>query len=205
MEKISEWLLKIGAVTLRPQQPFTWASGIQSPIYCDNRLLLSHPKALSDVIKSFEKLIRSKKIKFDVIAGIATGGIPHAAILSDHLKKPMIYVRSAPKGHGKGNQVEGIFKKGSRVLVIEDLVSTGMSSLNAIEAIRQSGGKVSDCLAVFTYGFPTAQKEFSKSKCKLQTLTTLDNLLPVAQKMKKITEDQVSLILRFSKNPNQWL
>ncbi len=204
MQKISQWLLKIGAVSLRPNQPFTWASGIQSPIYCDNRLLLSHPKALSDVIKGFEALIKSKKIKFDVIAGIATGGIPHAAILASRLKKPMIYVRSAPKGHGKGNQVEGTFKKGSRILVIEDLVSTGMSSLNAIEAIRQSGGKVSDCLAVFTYGFPKSCDAFKNSKCQIHTLTALDNLLPVARKLKKITEDQVSLILRFSKNPLQW-
>ena len=199
--KISKWLLKVGAVALRPNDPFTWASGIKSPIYCDNRILLSHPKALRDVIKSFEKTIAAKKIKFDVIAGIATGGIPHAAILADHLKKPMIYVRSAPKGHGKGNQVEGFFKKGSRVLVIEDLVSTGMSSLNAIEAIRNSGGKVSDCLAVFTYGFPEAQKDFSTAKVHLQTLTTLEALLPVAKKLKKITENQVALILRFSKNP----
>ncbi len=203
-KKIPLWLLKIGAVALSPDRPFTWASGIRSPIYCDNRLLLSHPKALGDVIRGFEKLIRAKKIKFDVIAGIATGGIPHAAILADHLKKPMIYVRSAPKGHGKGNQVEGFFKKGSRILVIEDLVSTGMSSLNAIKAVRASGGKVSDCLAVFTYGFPSAQKAFSKAKCRLQTLTNLDELLPVARRLKKITEDQASLILRFSKNPDDW-
>lgn len=198
-KKIAQWLLKVGAVTLRPAQPFTWASGIKSPIYCDNRLLLSHPQARDDVIKAFESLIRKNKIKFDVIAGIATGGIPHAAILADHLKKPMIYVRSAPKGHGKGNQVEGSFKKGARVLVIEDLVSTGGSSLSAITAIRASGGKVSDCLAVFTYGFPNAQKSFRDAKCHLQTLTNLEALLAVAVDTKKITENQVDLILQFSK------
>ncbi len=196
-KKIAKWLLKIGAVTLRPSRPFIWASGIKSPIYCDNRLLLSNPKARHDVIQAFEKLIRKNKIRFDVIAGIATGGIPHAAILADHLKKPMLYVRGQAKTHGKGNQVEGVFKKGDSVLVIEDLVSTGMSSLEAVQALRKAGAKVTYCLAIFSYGFPRAQKAFKAARCRLMTLTGLDLLLTVSREMRQITSHEEKLVRIF--------
>ena len=202
--EIASWLLKAGAVSLSPHKPFTWASGIQSPIYCDSRFLLSHPQARNDVIKAFENLIRKKKIKFDAIAGIATAGIPHAAILADHLKKPMLYVRSAPKGHGKGNQVEGSLKKGARVLVIEDLVSTGMSSLNAIKALKKSGARVSYCLAIFSYGFSDAQIGFQVARCKLLTLTSLENLLEVALRQKRITSKEEKNIRLFSLDPKNY-
>lgn len=202
--KISALLLKAGAVSLSPHRPFTWASGIHSPIYCDNRLLLSDPKARDEVIRGFINLIRRKKIRFDAIAGIATAGIPHASILADKLKKPLLYVRSGAKDHGKGKQIEGRFKKGSRVLVIEDLVSTGGSSLAAIEALRKAGAKVDTCLAIFFYGFPESREAFEKTRCQLEALTDLPVLVEVALKSKKITAAEKLLIDRFSRSPRNW-
>lgn len=202
---IASVLLKREAVALRPSKPFVWASGIRSPIYCDNRILLSYPKARDGIIRGFIALIRKHKIRFDAIAGIATAGIPHAAILADRLNKPLLYVRSAPKAHGKGNQIEGRFEKGSRVLVIEDLVSTGKSSLEAIGALRKAGARVSDCLAIFSYGFPSSQKAFRKAGCRLTTLTGLKELLEVAVVLKKIAPSDLALVRRFSENPGGWI
>lgn len=199
-QKIAKRLLEISAVCLSPQKPFTWASGIQSPIYCDNRLILSYPKIRDEVVREFLKMIRESRIRFDVIAGIATGGIPMATLLADRLKKPMIYVRSQPKSHGKGNQVEGAFKKGARVLVIEDLVSTGMSSLNAIHALRDAGAQVTVCLAVFTYGFSKAAHAFEEADCRLLTLTRLSELLPIARKLRKISLLEQTSIQKFALN-----
>ena len=184
-------------MALRPAKPFVWASGIRSPIYCDNRLLLSYPKARDLIIRGFIALIRKSKIRFDAIAGIATAGIPHAAILAERLKKPLLYVRSAPKSHGKGNQIEGRFNKGDRVLVIEDLISTGKSSLEAIAALEKAGAKVTDCLAIFSYGFPVAQRAFQKASCRLSTLTTLGDLLRTAVALKKISPDELGIVLAF--------
>lgn len=196
---IAALLLRCGAVALRPAKPFVWASGIRSPIYCDNRLLLSYPKARDLIIRGFVALIRKKKLRFDAIAGIATAGIPHAAILADRLKKPLLYVRSAPKAHGKGNRIEGRLKKGSRILVIEDLVSTGKSSLEAVQALKKAGARVSDCLAIFSYGFPVSQKAFQKAKCRLRTLTGLGELLSVAVRMKKIRPAELKTVTSFLK------
>ncbi len=195
--KIATWLLKVGAVTLRPSNPFTWSSGIKSPIYCDNRLLISNPHALQDVIQGFLSVIRKRKIKCDAIAGVATAGIPYAAILADRLKKPMLYVRNSAKDHGKKNQVEGSIEKGARVLVIEDLVSTGRSSLNAISVLREAGTKVDYCLAVFTYGFPETKKAFLSARCKLFTLTCLDPLLEIALRQKIIKPEEEKIIRSF--------
>jgi len=196
-ERIAELLLKAGAVLIRPAKPFTWASGIQSPIYCDNRLLLSSPRARTEVIDAFLKLLRKKRLKFDVIAGIATAGIPYAAILADRLKKPLIYVRPKPKDHGKKGQIEGRLEKGSRVLMIEDLVSTGGSSLNAVKAIRQAGSKVSDCLAVFSYNLQKSQTAFRQGKCRIHTLSGLVTLLKVAVREKVIGSKEKDLVERF--------
>lgn len=204
-KKIARWLLEVGAVTLRPSRPFTWASGIKSPIYCDNRLLLSYPKARSDVIEAFEKIIGEKRIKCDAIAGVATAGIPYAAILADHLKKPMLYVRSAAKDHGKGNQIEGCVKKGARVLVIEDLVSTGKSSVAAIQALKDAGARVTHCLAVFSYQFKKAEDAFEEARCRLQTLTDLETLLALAVSRKIISKNDRLLIEKFSQDPEGWL
>jgi len=197
-------MLSEKVVVLRPSQPFTWASGIRSPIYCDNRLLLSNPKGLEIVIEGFEKIIEEGKKSFDVLAGIATAGIPYASILADHLKKPLIYVRAKPKDHGKGNQIEGRLQKGQKVLVIEDLVSTGQSSLAAIQAVREAGGQVDHCLAIFTYGFPKAFADFQQAHCQLLPLTHLEVLIQEALSLGKISEEEVKLIQKFSQDPNGW-
>lgn len=204
-DDIARLLLKAGSVTLSPQRPFTWASGIKSPIYCDNRILLSFPKIRNEVIREFDLLIKKGKIKCDAIAGIATAGIPHAAILADRLKKPLLYVRPQAKAHGKKNQIEGRLEKGSRVLVIEDLVSTAQSCLAAITALRKSGALVRHCLAIFSYGLPVAQKAFEKAQCQLYTLTNLETLLTVAMRDSWITQDEKVLIQQFSQDPKGWL
>lgn len=203
--KIARLLLKLGAVTLRPSRPYLWTSGIRSPIYCDNRLLLSYPKARDEIIAAFLSLIRKEKISVDVVAGIATAGIPYAAILADRLKRPMLYVRPSPKTHGKASQVEGQVAKGTRVLVIEDLVSTGQSSLAAIQALRVAGAEVVNCLAIFSYGFPFALNSFQRMRCRLRTLTGLSDLLESAVSLKTITLEERELIERFAKNPKGWL
>lgn len=203
-EKIAHLLLKLGAVTLRPSRPFLWTSGIRSPIYCDNRLLLSYPQGRNEIITAFLNLIRSEKISFDAVAGIATAGIPYAAILADRLKKPMLYVRASPKAHGKANQVEGHFEKGARVLVIEDLVSTGQSSLAAVQALKDAGAEVVDCLAIFSYGFSFAINAFHRMRCRLRTLTGLNELLELAIALKTITAEEKGIVLRFAKNPKGW-
>lgn len=203
-EKVSKTLLKLDAVVLRPGKPFTWASGIKSPIYCDNRIVLSHPKARDKVIDAFVKLIKEKKIKFDAVAGIATAGIPHAALIADRLEKPLLYVRASPKTHGKGNRIEGSIARGERVLVVEDLVSTGQSSLEAVRALRQAGLKADDCVAIFTYGFPFAKNAFQRERCSLHTLTDLKSLLDTAEDDEKISKEDRVMIDRFAKNPQQW-
>lgn len=204
-EDIAKLLLKAGSVTLSPQRPFTWASGIKSPIYCDNRLSLSFPKIRDEVIKEFEGLIKKGKVRYDAIAGIATAGVPHAAILADRLKKPLLYVRPQAKGHGKKNQIEGRLEKGSRVLVIEDLVSTAQSCLAAVMALRKAGAVVRHCLAIFSYGLPVAQKAFEKARCQLYTLTNLETLLTVAMNDGWISLDEKGMIQRFSQDPKGWL
>lgn len=204
-EEIARLMLKVGAVTLRPSKPFVWASGIRAPIYCDNRLLLSTPRARQMVMKEFEQVIRKGRIRYEAIAGIATAGIPYAAILADHLKKPLLYVRPRPKGHGKGNQVEGRVERGGRTLVIEDLVSTGQSSLAAVRALRNSGCVVRYCLAIFSYGLPVAQRAFEKARCQLYTLTNLETLLTVALKDGWISREEQGMIRKFSQDPEGWL
>lgn len=203
--KIAKTLLKIGAVTLRPSKPFIWTSGIRSPVYCDNRLILSHPKARERVIEAFLKLIEGEGLKFDALAGIATAGIPHAAILADRLEKPLLYVRASPKTHGKGNRIEGDFRKGERVLVVEDLVSTGQSSLEAIRALRQAGLKADECVAVFTYGFPFSKNAFRRDRCHLHTLTDLKDLLDAAVEGDKLSPQDRALIEKFTRNPQHWI
>ncbi|HSA59653.1 MAG TPA: orotate phosphoribosyltransferase [bacterium] len=200
--KIAKVLLKLGAVALRPSKPYVWASGIRSPIYCDNRLLLSHPKERDRVMEGFLKLV--KNFKFDAVAGIATAGIPHAAILADRLGVPMLYVRASPKTHGKGNRIEGQVRKGDRVLVVEDLVSTGQSSLEAVRALRQAGLKADDCVAIFTYGFPFAKNAFQRERCRLHTLTNLQALLDEAEETGRIAPQDRGLIEKFAKNPQNW-
>jgi orotate phosphoribosyltransferase len=174
---INQYLLKIGAVKLSPNDPFTWASGKKSPIYCDNRLTLSYPEVRRLICQSFVDKIKENFKDVEVIAGVATGGIAHGALVAEALGLPMIYVRDKPKGHGRMNLIEGHLEAGKRVVVIEDLISTGGSSLKAVDGIRESGGNVLGLLAIFTYGFEAAIKAFEAANCPFDTLTNFKSLL----------------------------
>lgn len=182
-QKVAHVLLKIGAVGFVPNNPITFKSGIVSPVYVDNRKLPFHPKEWKVILESFAKLIKKEKIKVDVIAGVEAAGIPHSAALGFFTKTPSVFVRKEAKDHGTKKMVEGGNVLNRRVLLIEDLVSTGGSSLAAVENIRKSGGKVSDCLVVVSYGFPVSSEAFKKAKVKLHTLTTFPVILAEAQKL----------------------
>jgi orotate phosphoribosyltransferase len=201
---IAQKLLEIKAVKLSPSDPFTWASGIKSPIYCDNRITLSFPKVRDLIIKGFVK--ESVNFgDFDIVGGIATAGIPHGALLADRLNKPFIYVRDKPKGHGRQNQIEGNIKAGDRVLLIEDLISTGGSSLKSVEAIREVGANVVGVLAIFSYNFDEAGNAFSDANCKLITLSDYDILIMEAIKEKYISIEHQNTLVEWRKNPKTWV
>jgi len=196
-ERIAQHLLEIGAVELRPNDPFTWTSGIKSPIYCDNRLTISYPEVRRDLTKGFVELIKTHFPDAEVIAGTATAGIPHAAWAADQLGLPMIYVRSKPKEHGKGNQIEGRLAEGEKVVVIEDLISTGSSSLNAVKAIAEEGGKVLGVCAIFTYQLPKAEQAFADAGVKCYTLCDYSTLIEVARKKNRITPEDVETLKKW--------
>jgi len=204
-QEIAKILLEVGAVTLRPDQPFTWASGIKSPIYCDNRLLMAYPEARREVREAFCHLLKGKSPNCELIAGVATGAIPHAAWVADRLNKPMVYIRGSTKDHGKQNLVEGKVEGGGLAVVIEDLVSTGGSSCAAIEALRNAGCKVEHCLAIFSYGFPEALKRFEEIHCNLTPLTDFPTLLQLAKERRVISTTQQDLLKKFSADPWHWL
>ncbi|MBI4124932.1 MAG: orotate phosphoribosyltransferase [Deltaproteobacteria bacterium] len=204
-QKIAEILLEAGAVSLRPDQPFTWASGIKSPIYCDNRLLMSDVNARREVREAFCHFIREKGVACDLIAGVATGAIPHAAWVAERLGKPFVYIRAAAKEHGKQNQVEGKVEPGCQAVMIEDLVSTGGSSVTAVEALREAGAKVDHCLAIFSYGFAEAQQKFDAAHCELTTLTDFPTLIQIAKEKRLIQAGQIDLLKKFSADPRSWL
>jgi len=192
-EEVARQLLQIKAIKLSPQKPFLWASGIESPIYCDNRLVLSHP--------SVRKFIKSALVEeakgfgpFDVVAGVATAGIAHGVLLADALDKPFVYVRSKAKAHGRQNQIEGELSADARVLVVEDLVSTGGSSLQAVEALRQAGATVLGVLAIFSYGLPEAHRAFEAAKCPLKTLTDYPTLIAIAHTTRHIDPEDLTLL-----------
>lgn len=183
-------LLTIDAIQINAKEYFTWTSGIHSPIYCDNRLTMSYPKIREKITKLFIKKIKQLPEKPDMIAGCATAGIPHAAWLADRINLPLIYVRSSKKEHGKGNQIEGVCEKGKTAIVVEDLISTGGSALNAAEALRNEGVIVKDVLAIFTYGLPISMKNFKKKNLFLHTLTTFNDLIPILIEKNQITEEE---------------
>ena len=204
-DKISEILLNLNAVMLRTKPPFRWTSGILSPIYTDNRILMSYPKQRDFIVNSFIKLIRKNKIKFDGFAGTATAGIPWAAWLSQKLKKPMIYVRSEAKEHGKENLVEGKIEEGKIYIVVEDLVSTGSSSINTINALRDKNGVVEHCIAIFTYELEKAKINFENANVKLLTLTDFTSFVKTALKKKYISKEQLNHIMDWKKHPEGWV
>jgi orotate phosphoribosyltransferase len=203
--KIAEYLLQIQAVVIRPDQPFTWASGWKSPIYCDNRLTLSYPEIRKEITLGLSSLIRKDFPEVEVIAGVATAGIPQAALVAEHLGLPMIYVRSEAKSHGMGNQIEGKLEKGKQVVLIEDLISTGGSSLKAVGAVREAGGQVLGLAAVFQYGFPQAEMAFREQGVTFSTLTDATILIPKAVEKEYICEADVEVLKEFLRHPQHWL
>lgn len=203
-ERVAKMLLDIKAVTLSPKAPYKYVSGMLSPIYTDNRLLMGYPLKRREITIYMANMIKEYGLEPEVIAGTSTAGIPPAAWLAELLNLPMIYVRGETKDHGKGKQVEGIIKKGINVILIEDLISTGKSSLGAVDAIREGGGKINTCLAFFNYGFKDTLKKYKKQKVNLYTLTTLNDLIDVARKLKLITTADEKLIIDWQKDPWGW-
>jgi orotate phosphoribosyltransferase len=199
--QVAEALLTIEAVALRPEQPFTWTSGIISPIYCDNRLTMSYPEIRSQIADGFAALIRELHPDAEVIAGTATAGIPHAAWVADKLNLPMIYIRDKAKGHGKQNQIEGVLKPGAKTVVIEDLISTGGSSLKAALAVNEAGGQALGVLAIFTYQLEQAEAAFRERGVPLHTLSNYSALIETAVKMGRIREQDVALLQSWRKDP----
>lgn len=202
--KVAEFLLQIKAVKLQPNDPFTWASGWSSPIYCDNRKTLSFPSIRTYIRQGYAEAILDHFGKPDIIAGVATGGIAQGALVAQELGIPFIYVRSSAKGHGLGNQIEGHFEKGQRVVVIEDLISTGGSSLVAVEALREAGCEVKGLVAIFTYGFEIALKNFADAECPFVTLTDYEHLIDQAVKLEYINESNVASLKKWKNDPSSW-
>lgn len=202
--EVAEYLLEIKAVVLNPSEPFTWASGLKSPIYCDNRKTLSFPKVRTFLKTAFADIISEEFKDAEVIAGVATAGIPHGALIADVLNLPFIYVRDKPKGHGLTNQIEGKLEKGQKVVVIEDLISTGGSSLKAVDVIREAGGEVLGLGAIFTYGFDKGTKAFEEAKCKYFTLSDYPTLLEAAIKNDYVKAEDKETLIQWYKNPDAW-
>jgi orotate phosphoribosyltransferase len=201
---IAEFLLQIKAIKLQPDAPFTWASGWKSPIYCDNRVTLSYPKVRTYIRQEFVEAILNEFGKPDVIAGVATGGIAQGALIAQEMGLPFVYVRSEAKKHGMTNMIEGIVEKGQSVVIIEDLVSTGGSSLKAVEALRGAGCEVKGMAAIFTYGFKVAKDNFKKAKCKLITLSNYEILIKQALQSRYITDKDLQSLKKWSENPAEW-
>ena len=205
LEKLfAEKLLKIKAIKLQPANPFTWASGWKSPFYCDNRKTLSYPALRNFVKLEIARLIQEQFGEVDAIAGVATGAIPQGALVADALNLPFVYVRSTPKDHGLENHIEGELRPGMKVVVIEDLISTGGSSLKAVEAIRRDGCEVIGMVASYTYGFPVAIEAFKNAKVKLVTLTNYEAVLDVALKTGYISEQDIPVLDAWRKDPAHW-
>ncbi|MBQ7180421.1 MAG: orotate phosphoribosyltransferase [Bacteroidaceae bacterium] len=197
-------LLDVKAIKLQPNDPFTWASGWKSPFYCDNRKTLSFPELRTFVKVELTRLVLENFAQADVVAGVATGAIAQGALVADALGKPFIYVRSKPKDHGLENLIEGELKAGQKVVVIEDLISTGGSSLKAVEAIRRAGGEVVGMVASYTYGFPVAEKAFAEAGVQLLTLTNYEAVVAQALSTGYIKENDVPLLGEWRKNPAEW-
>ncbi len=201
--EIARKLLQINAIKLSPQKPFTWASGLKSPIYCDNRTILSFPDTRKLIIQAFINKAQDFH-NFNYIGGVATAGIPHGALLADRLDLPFIYVRSKAKAHGRQNVIEGHLAPGARVLMIEDLISTGGSSIKAVEAVREAGAVVVGVLAIFTYGFQKAVRTFQKADCSFYTLSDYNHLLAVAIEENYVSESDRVMLMEWSSDPENW-
>ncbi|MBX2827144.1 MAG: orotate phosphoribosyltransferase [Flavobacteriaceae bacterium] len=203
-QKTAELLLQINAIKLQPQNPFTWASGWKSPIYCDNRITLSYPPIRNYLREHLAKQIEELYGKPDVIAGVATGAIGIGMLVADYMNLPFCYVRPEPKKHGRQNQIEGSLQEHQNVVVVEDLISTGKSSLLAVDALRAANAQVKGMVAIFSYGFDVSVKNFSKAEVSLNTLSNYDNLLEQAEKAQYITTEEASTLANWRKDPANW-
>lgn len=203
-KKTAEYLLQIKAIKLQPAKPFTWASGWRSPIYCDNRMTLSFPEVRTFIRDAFAVKVKHLYPDVELIAGVATGAIAHGALVADYLGLPFIYVRSGAKDHGLGNQIEGHYEKGQKVVVIEDLISTGGSSLGAVKALREAGCDVQGMIAIFTYGFGKASDAFEAEGCRLDTLSNYSVLVDMAAESGYISGDDVQTLKEWRKDPASW-
>jgi orotate phosphoribosyltransferase len=202
--KVAEFLLQIKAIKLQPGNPFTWASGWKSPIYCDNRITLSHPSVRTYIRQKLSQLIQEEFGSVDLIAGVATAGIPQGALVAQELGLPFAYVRAKAKEHGTGSLIEGEIIEGQRVVVIEDLISTGKSSLQAVEALRNAGLSVAGLVAIFTYGFDQADENFAAAKCRYATLSNYNILIEYAAEHSFIAQKDVDLLNKWRRNPAEW-
>ena len=203
-KKTAEVLLQVNAIKLSPKEPFTWASGWKSPIYCDNRIVLSFPPIRNYIREKMAKHIERHYGKPDVIAGVATGAIGIGALVAEYLGLPFVYVRPEPKKHGRQNQIEGFIQKGQNVVVVEDLISTGKSSLNAVKALKDANVNVKGMIAIFSYGFDVSKENFEKENVTLHTLSNYENLLEQALDTRYITKKELATLSDWNANPSQW-
>lgn len=203
-QKVAKILLKLEAITLNPKKPYRYASSILSPVYTDCRVLMAYPNMRRKIRDLYIDAVKKSGVSFEVIAGTATAGIPHASWISDRLNLPMVYVRGKVKDHGKENLMEGIIKKGQLAIVIEDLVSTGESAITSANAIRSAGGIVAYVFSIITYGMKKAEENFQNNKLKLISLTTFEDVINIAQKMGYINKEEMSIILEWTKDPPSW-
>ena len=203
-KQVAKTLLQINAIILEAENPFTWASGWKSPIYCDNRKILSFPESRTFIRQSLANVIQKQYGSSNLIAGVATGAIAHGALVAEEMGLPFIYVRSAKKGHGKQNMIEGAYTSGQSVIVIEDLISSGKSSLEAVETLREEGLNVKGLISIFTYGFDAATENFKKADCEFISLCNYSTLLQEAVKQEYINESDVEILEKWRENPSKW-
>ena len=203
-KQVAKTLLQINAIILQAENPFTWASGWKSPIYCDNRKILSFPESRTFIRQSLVSVIQKKYRSSNLIAGVATGAIAHGALVAEEMGLPFIYVRSAKKGHGKQNMIEGTYTSGQSVIVIEDLISSGKSSLEAVDALQEEGLNVKGLISIFTYGFDAATKNFKKADCEFISLCNYSTLLQEAVKQEYINKTDLETLEKWRENPSKW-
>lgn len=204
-QKVAEFLLQIKAIKLQPNNPFTWASGWKSPIYCDNRITLSHPSIRTYIRQKLTSLVQEEFGAVSIVAGVATAGIPQGVLVAQELGLPFIYVRSKAKEHGTGSLIEGEFSPGQRVVVVEDLISTGKSSLQAVNALREAGCEVAGLVAIFNYGFDAAEENFKQAKCRFVTLSNYNALIEYAVKHNFVSAADLKLLVKWREDPEGWI
>ncbi|MEN8138205.1 MAG: orotate phosphoribosyltransferase [Bacteroidota bacterium] len=204
-KKTAEFLIQVKAIKLQPNDPFSWASGWKSPIYCDNRITLSHPTLRTFIRENMVKAIEKNFVKPNVIAGVATGAIAIGALVAEAMGLPFVYIRPEAKKHGRQNQIEGHFESGQSVVIIEDLISTGMSSLKAVDALKEANATVLGMVGIFTYGFEVAEKAFEDKNIELVTLSDYNHLLEQTFETSYITDDEHLLLNKWRKAPDKWM